>query len=327
MAEDIIPPTQEINPKVPPRVEPTGLPITAPVARPPVSEIPTPKISSPVVPKAEPPKVKQPIAQSGIPRIRTYASDMSKVIRSRGETLSSIVAAQQESQPREQTPTRPPLSRRTIFVLGGALLFVVLGIVLVGTVMVLTRTDEEAPSVSQSIIFPNKTVSVSILPEDELSEVLAVERTQATLSLGEIERIIVTQNGVALPPQELALRLGLPSALAREISDLMVGVHSFDRNQPFFILEVVTYDRSFNALLTWERDMGRSLGDFFRPVSTTSAAPNTVFTDEIIRNNDVRKSQALWPLLYTFPTRTTIIITTNEFTLREVITRLGSQNP
>lgn len=326
MAEEIIPPTQKDNSKTLSGAEPQGLSNVAPTPRAPISVVPTTKISSSVVPNREPLKAKQPMAQSGIPRIRTYASDMSKVIRSRGETLSSIVAAQQENQPREQTPARAPLSQRTIFILGGALLFVVLGIVLIGTVMFLTRADEEVPSVSQSIIFPNKTVSVSVLPGDDLIEALAIERAQATLSLGEIERIVVTQNGVALPPQELALRLGLPSALAREVVDLMVGVHSFDRNQPFLILEVGAYDRSFNALLTWERDMGRSLGDFFKPVSATSAAPNTVFADEIIRNNDVRKSQALWPLLYTFPTRTTIVITTNEFTLREVITRLGSQN-
>lgn len=326
MAEEIIPLTQKDNSKTLSGAESQGLSNVAPALRAPISVVPTTKISSSVVPNREPLKAKQPIAQSGIPRIRTYASDMSKVIRSRGETLSSIVAAQQENQPREQTPAHAPFSQRTIFILGGALLFVVLGIVLIGTVMFLTRADEEVPSVSQSIIFPNKTVSVSVLPGDDLIEALALERAQATLSLGEIERMVVTQNGVALPPQELALRLGLPSALAREVVDLMVGVHSFDRNQPFLILEVGAYDRSFNALLTWERDMGRSLGDFFKPVSATSAAPNTVFTDEIIRNNDVRKSQALWPLLYTFPTRTTIIITTNEFTLREVITRLGSQN-
>ena len=109
---------------------------------------------------------------------------------------------------------------------------------------------------------------------------------------------------------------------AREVTAAMVGLHAFDRNQPFVLLEVTTYDRSFNALLEEERDLARALGFFFAPtpvlndgnIVSASQAPNLEFRDQIIRNADVRVSQSEWPILYAYLNRTLLIVTTNEFT-------------
>ena len=69
----------------------------------------------------------------------------------------------------------------------------------------------------------------------------------------------------------------------------------------------------------------QALGDFFAPLGKRADdAPSLTFKDTIVQNLDVRASQGEWPILYTFPEQHLVIITTNEFTFREIITRLGA---
>lgn len=273
------------------------------------------------------PEPKKPLANSGLPRVRTYAGDMSRAIQSRGETLSSIVAAQQDAEQTPVLPTQPTSPQRMrLMVFGGVtLLLVGVSLLVFAVVARAPETNTQGVEVPPGIIFSNTTSELILSDGDVLSTRLAEERTTSNLSLGEIERIVVFENGALLPPSAIAERLGLPSALVREVVDLMVGIHAFDRNQPFIILKTNAYERSFNALLEWEKDAGRTLGLFYKPVqSESSLAPALTFTDEVIKNLDVRRSQPAWPVLYTFPERTLLIITTNEFTLREIISRLSS---
>ena len=102
----------------------------------------------------------------------------------------------------------------------------------------------------------------------------------------------------------------------------MVGLHAFDRNQPLIIIEVAQFDRAYGAMLTWEPNMARSLGSFFRPLNGDKAGTTTIFNDVVVKNIDVRRSQAAWPIMYAFPRRDLLIITTNESTIAEVLSRL-----
>lgn len=257
-----------------------------------------------------------------LPRIRTYAADMSRAIQSRGETLSSIVAAQQKAAPREaSTPAQGQRTRQTLFIAGGVL-FLLLSVATVATTFFLSRQDDERRMLPQSIIFPNETSTLEVA--DNAPVLLAGERETSTLLLGEIKRLVLTSSGSVLSPSETARAIGIPPVLAREVTDIMVGVHSFNRTQPFIILSLAAYDRSFNALLASEPELGRSLSDFFAPSGWSGEAPLLTFTDAVLRNVDVRMSQDEYPVLYAFPARTLVVLTTNEFTLREVMTRLGS---
>lgn len=263
--------------------------------------------------------------RAGLPRIRTYATDMNRAIKERGATLSSIVTAEKK-QAREKAHAPEAVNsrgnRRRLIAIGAALL-ILLGVGSIIAVVVSRIDSEESSTTSTSIIFTNHTTGV--IAGNDLPGQLNAVRTGVDMSLGEITRIIVTENDEELPPSELALRVGLPETLAREVSGIMLGIHAFDRNQPFIILSVGAFDRSFNALLDAEAKLGVALGAFFAPVGGAGNAPTLTFKDAIIRNIDVRKSEGGWPILYAYPTRTLIVITTNEFTLREVLTRLGNQ--
>ncbi len=141
----------------------------------------------------------------------------------------------------------------------------------------------------------------------------------------------------------------------------LLGVHSFDENQAFLIFHADAYETSYAAMLQWEPTMRQDLlplfartppvrattsaaattatttatsttpSDFFNqptqplptPDLTTSGIPTT-FTDRVVENRDARVLQTKdgdIVLLWTFLDRNTLVITTNEFTLREVITR------
>ena len=260
-----------------------------------------------------------------LPRIRTYAADMSRVIKQRGETLSSIITAERGNiQKGAETDDTKNERRKTLLLGGGTVLLALLGVGAVVGVFLFVSSKNEPPQFSESIIFPNRIISVPV--EENISEELAQIRAETDMSLGDIARIVLTKNGAQLSPQETARQLGVSGELSREVADIMVGIHAFDRNQPFVIMQVGAFDRSFSALLAEEKELGRDLGSFFAPRNAPdSGAPSLAFNDAVIRNIDVRKSGDMWPILYAYPTRTTIVLTTNEFTLRETVSRLGNQ--
>lgn len=267
--------------------------------------------------------------QTGLPNIRTYASDMSEEIRKRGETLSTIVSAERSREEKEigLEPQRIEDEKKqkikNILLLGGAGLLVTLGIGIVITLFVLMgQSPAELPR--ESMIPVNKSVTVATEPRITLPVTLAKERTAAVLKLGEIEEIVITENGVPVPPQELLRRFGAPDVLVRNAIEVMVGVHAYNRTQPFIIISVSAYDRAFEGMLLWEATMGDTLGTFFAPIN--QKAPALKFTDQVFQNVDIRESQSEWRAVYTFPERNLLLITTNNSTVKEVLSRLSLQS-
>ena len=279
-------------------------------------------------------KAKEPIPQplkqtprsvNQLPRIRTYAADMSGAIKKRGETLASIV---NKEQPRKQSAYISDIEKakktKSLIIIVGISVLVIAGLFAIVGSIFFSQKNDEVVIPKNGIIFSNETSQIILKEKDSLSGELWSFRQNQALSLGEILRIEVIENDTLITGSELALELGLPSTLAREVTSSMIGIHSFDRNQPFIILEVVAYDRALASLLSWEKTSGRDLGEFFKPTNATSSASLLKFEDKIIRNLDVRASGEKWPILYTFPERQMLIITTNEFTLQEILTRLQS---
>ena len=256
----------------------------------------------------------------GLPRIRTYAADMSEAMRERGTTLATIVAAEKD-KPQPATPA--PRQRRTLLLVIGASLLVILSIGAITTAVILSNKKNTLPTPITTVIPANASASVALSIDTPLPTLLAAHRGDS-LALGTIERLDVSSGKMLVGAADLARDIGVPDIIARSVTGAMVGIHSFDRNQPFIILRGIAYDRAFGAALQWEPTMGKNLGAFFAPLDATSTAPTLTFTDMIVNNVDVRQSQGSWPILYAFPARDTMIITTNQFTLKEVLSRLGS---
>ena len=171
---------------------------------------------------------------------------------------------------------------------------------------------------------------------------------------------------VGAPEFLQALAPSIPAQLVRTLEpQMLLGVHSFDENQAFMILKADSYETAYSGMLAWETSMRGDLLPLFnrtpavRPLQTvapvvpvgtsTSAASTTAsstpnpapaepapaqffvgnFIDQIVENHDARvilNQQGDILLLWTFLDRSTLVITTNDATLREVISRISQSS-
>lgn len=293
-----------------------------------------PKLGAVTPPPFAQPEVHNP-AHAGhvepeLPRLRTFADDLSGEIKKKGATVSSIVQAERERAAREialdQEEVPQVAKWKNPLLLTIALALIALGVVgVIGAYLYSTIVETVDPKITPSIIFPNKVTEELQPTYQTLSDTLALERAEVNLSLGEVERIDVTLANASTTEREILRALGAPETLIREAKSVMLGIHSFNRNQPFIIIEVAQYDRAYGAMLKWEEEMARALGNFFKP-ENGKVPPTLVFDDKVFQNIDTRVSQAEWPILYAFPRRDILVITTNQYTLSEILTRLNAQN-
>ncbi|MDP6659856.1 MAG: hypothetical protein QF679_02550 [Candidatus Pacebacteria bacterium] len=155
-----------------------------------------------------------------------------------------------------------------------------------------------------------------------------------------------------------AIEARVPGSLKRAFeSEFTLGIHVFSGNQPFLIFKVKNFRTAFADMLAWEEIMKDDLAPLFglplpafiegksEVVATTTpeeglgtTTPETTsipgipqkraFEDIVIKNQDtriLRDDESEIVLLYTFPDEETVIITTNENTLTEILTRLSSR--
>ena len=155
--------------------------------------------------------------------------------------------------------------------------------------------------------------------------------TQSSNTLEEIDPQTLLQLLAPDVPQELLLALN---------PQYLLGVHVYDGNQPFFMFDVNSYEQAYAGMLAWEPTLQQDLSPLFdytptvhipeQNVATTTNDANqqitpTGFADSIVENHDARvieNSTGDISLLWTFIDRNTLVITTNDATLREVISRL-----
>jgi hypothetical protein len=254
----------------------------------------------------------------GIRRIRTYADDMGREIQKRGATISSIITAEKALGP--SVPEEAPRPHINLLILG-TVFFIIFGIgTLSATIYFFTRTPSALPTI-ETLIPVNKRVALE--ETDDLAKALTTERNSAKLSLGEVEEVTIVKNGLPVSAPEILDALGAPNELSRNATQVVVGIHAFNHAQPFLIITVSAYDLSFDAVLHWESTMADTLDGFFAPAGAPTHAPPMVFSDKVIANLDARESQSAWPIVYAFPRRNLVILTTNESTLREIVTRLS----
>lgn len=247
---------------------------------------------------------------------------------------------------------------------GGALLVVGAIGVVVFVLLPRTVEPIVAEAISAPLITVDGSAFVSVVPGGNtramLMNGLQTAKKEIQLSVGLVAWLYVAEppavDGDA-PRQLTASELlgilapNIPPALIRVLEGTyVVGVHSFDENQAFMLLRVDSYETAYAGMLAWEQTMRPDLLPFFNrnpspqvvsappaPVATstgTSTAPvappifiNSSFVDKVVENRDVRliqNSAGDILLLWTFLGRNTILVTTNEYTMREVLSRLKS---
>jgi hypothetical protein len=295
---------------------------------------------------AEEPKLEE----ASIRQLQTYGSDIQKVVEEKKVSIVSIAAAEAARRSAgggvpEKKNTKEDflnLGKRVGAIAGGVALVVVAGAMIFFAVSLFRPTSPNAGAPLAPFILVDATQSVPVASGEgraALMQSLVQAKQAVYIALGLVERLYLNIDAQVLLT---AFAPNIPQDLLRTVQPTyLLGVHSFDGNQPFLILSVDVYQQGYSGMLLWEQTMLQDLAPLFTyaphlsttqinnpAASSTPAAPEIIqtgFTDAIVENHDARVAKndaGDIVLLWTFLDRSTLVITTNENTLREVIVRL-----
>lgn len=294
--------------------------------------------------------------------IETYQGDIESLVQKNNVSVLSIASAEAARRGNEALSTEQEVDPEARSILFKKILMVAAGVLLLfgavaalvfvfkPTASVIIKKDPPAPfiNVDETRSF---TVPAKLLDHASAINAFEGQREKVALSLGLIARIHLLlpaetpgEKGLPISAQQMLTMLGpnVPDTLARAIDpqEYLFGIHSFDSNQPFLILKTASYEQAFSGMLEWEYKMKQDISPLFlrtpplrlidRTVATSSATSTptfvqTGFVDRIVENHDARVIENEAKdilLLWTFINRNVIVITTNEVTLREIVSRL-----
>lgn len=319
--------------------------------------------AAPIAPQQ---KREGPVDNAPIAPLQTYQSDVESVITQKNISAVDIVAAESVRSGKGKGLFALPkgaidfaqIKKAATFISAGALFTVAIGLLY----FVFLRPTPQAPGLAAAIppfISIDDTQALIVSREQftrsTLMDNLENLKEKTAVSLGLMSRIYVAISTTTavneLPPAVTSQ--ALLKALAPNISDeflraidptqYLLGVHVFDGSQAFLILKVESYEQGFSGMLAWERTVSQELSPFFtrtprprlpgeepQPSTPAVTLSPTPFQDKIVENHDARvivNDQGDILLLWAFLDRDTLVITTNEATLREIISRRSSFTP
>lgn len=308
-------------------------------------------------PAPQPPKPKE--EELMVRPIETYQGDIEKLVQKKN--VSSITIAAAEATRRTEAPPPTPAASggqrwliRVLILTGAFILFVGALLVLIFAFS-LIRPLPPIENTQGSLIFVDDAQAIVIAEvgtsRAAFMQALMREREASALSLGLIGEFYITQASTTPEGKEVyipfnaqqfisLLSIVVPAELVRTIrpTPYLLGVHSFEDNQAFLILEVDSYQQGYSGMLKWEESMERDLTPLFtrttrmhipeENISTSTPPASQVlrskFVDTVVEGRDVRailNESGDTLLLWTFLDQDTVLITTNPNTLREIVSR------
>ncbi len=239
----------------------------------------------------------------------------------------------------------PPPKSKLPAILITIVLLLVLGLGALASVyyIALLQSTPSAPVQNGAIVFAEQTYTYPI-PKDSAQSIKATlaQARDTGGTLGSLMHVIpaVTEpnaDGVAVQrPATLveffeAIGARPPESLVRALGDsFFFGIHTVDKNAPILVIQVNSYDRAFDGMLTWEKSINGDFAPIFASVPRLVMGADGIqieraFTDIVMRNYDVRalKDDAgVIQMYYSFPTRDLLIIAESPYTFTEILSRL-----
>ena len=303
------------------------------------------------------PAVEEPLVKP----LETYQRDIESVVQHDNVSVLTIATAEanRRTATGEGNPeTKAERSRSLAFNIAMIAVGLVFLIGASGALAYLVTRQTSVPiaataTPASSLITIDAVKEITITPDESRSTVMSqldAARQATSLSLGLMGQLLVTESSttpsgttVQVLPSESFLPLiapNIPAALARAFKpNYLLGVHVYNGNQAFIVANVYSYEEAYSGMLAWEPNLQRDLSPLFnytptqhipeQGVGTIATGTNqfiqTGFVDKIVENHDARVLQNSTGdiyLLWTFLDRNTLVITTNDATLREIISRL-----
>lgn len=255
--------------------------------------------------------------------LRTFQGDIQEHIDSKKETIASIAIAEQKKKIENNEPTytdRPkgtaygPLATiiAVIFFIGG-------GVIFGGLYFFNTQKETAVTALPQKTLIPytqKKEIVVSDTRDTAITSLLSAKNSFAV----EVNSVLYTSfmHGTSSLSTADTLELFTPrtgDALKRNVSDVMVGVYSYNTNEIFIILRPDDFGIAYSEMLNKEHLLAGDMSVLFPKLSIYLSSNPPLFTDETYKNKDVRvikDANGDVIFLYGFIDRNTLVITANE---------------
>jgi len=276
--------------------------------------------------------------------IRTYAADVASLLKG-GVTMTDIALSEQKKRTssdkekayllEEQKKNR---RNKVVFVIG--VIFILLGIVILvwSTLRSKEDTTEEISLRTSSIIFTNNQLELDIdkLDRTAILKKINQQREGTNMPLGGVLGLYLTEGtgdtkklvGASSFLKKINIRASDTFLRALE-ENYLLGIHSFDGTQGFLILKIKSFDNALAKIIDWENFMLDDLWPMFYNSKPSANPENSSiqgqFKDVVLKNKDTRalvNDAGETILIYSFPDRTHLVITTNKSTLLEIFDRL-----
>jgi len=299
--------------------------------------------------------------ESLVKPLETFQHDIESVVQHDNVSVLTIATAEAErrSDAGEVEPEVKKEKTRsmvlTIAMIMGGFIFLVAAsgalaylVTRTSSVPITTTATPQTPFISVDAV-----KEITITPDESRDTVMAnldAARQATSLSLGLMSQLLVSESsttptGTVTEPllaQDFFTFIApnIPATLARSFESYLLGVHVYNGNQAFAIMHVYSYEDAYAGMLSWEPYLQKDLSPLFNytpspripeegiattSTSTTDQFIQTGFVDKIVENHDARvleNENGDIYLLWTFLDRNTLVITTNDATLREIISRL-----
>ncbi len=291
---------------------------------------------------------------SSIVSVHTLKDDLQNVVRDKKMSLVRAVALESEKKKGQEHLTaegvalNTPRARKMMGIAFAVVVFLALAFAAYFGARTVFQQNAGNPqqSAAPALIFTEKTFS---FPQETLTgtelkrAIISRARNAAAIQLGAIIQIIPTSRAVGADGAgtEQAMSIGdflasietrsSPELLRALRDDFFLGLHQIvGKLSPVLIIPVNSYERAFAGMLAWEPAMNGDLSPIFTAVSPQTTNERGVladrqFQDELINNYDVRvlrDDSGAVQMLYSFPTRTMLIISESPYSFTEALSRL-----
>lgn len=218
--------------------------------------------------------------------------------------------------------------------------FIALALLLIGGGIFMFRAWQSAPTPTPVAAVEIKGTYVITVNEKETRAGFikkirdGIDRMPITMN--EIKPFVIRAGAVAVTTPLFFERLGAraPAALLRAFDATPVfGIHAVRGTQLFLLFPVLSFDNAFDGMLNFEKtaldDMGLLFGINPRAISSATTTKDVLsttlsFKDTVIKNRDARAifdQSGKIIFLYSFVDAQTLLMTTNEDTLKALIGR------
>jgi hypothetical protein len=275
----------------------------------------------------------EPDKKSPIPTIHTYRSDVDDALKKKDTSFLEIAVKEQQKKERGDIQIEV---KKNLYLLPLSLLLLVGTVIAVLIIYMVQRNIEQPitpPQRTSHIIATESEVFIPVEPTGNIA--LAIASSTATLTSGENTIARFTFIESTTTPAKIPLKFetltqtfgSMPGFLARSLKpEYVIGLHLRPESvEPFMILKTTSSETAFPGMFAWEQTLKEDFKNFFGDLSQTLSISSKPFGDLIIQNKNVRiatTDRGVPVLLYSVTDGQTIVITTNEQTFAELVSRL-----